>query len=162
MDNTKGEASLDCAAQAICQQSLRTAMAGRDALLFAAAADVDAGTLRRFCRAVADQLGGQVAELSQLLLGHGCRPVTLDDERMDRLRAHLVEALGPEAPAETAETPGSRPTTAEVRGSTEDQKTGPDTAVERGGASRRRKLPAHAPRDNRPAPPGRARQRADK
>jgi hypothetical protein len=89
------DVSLTQTVQDCCQDVLRTALASRDALMFAASARVDDDTLRRFCRAVADHLGGQAAELSQLLVAHGCRPLSPGDERLDRLRATLVATLQP-------------------------------------------------------------------
>jgi hypothetical protein len=79
--------------QDCCRAVLRALFAGRDALLFAAAADVDQPTLQEFCRAVAEELGGQAAELNQLLVGHGCSPLAADDPAMDKLRAEMVGPL---------------------------------------------------------------------
>jgi hypothetical protein len=101
--------SLSQQTQDCCRAVLRAVLAGRDALLFAAAADVDTATLQRFCRALADELGGQAAGLEQLLVGHGCSPITPGDAGMDRLRAVMVGPLVQPREVAPVDTPPTRP-----------------------------------------------------
>jgi hypothetical protein len=105
------DVNLSRSVQDCCQDVLRTALASRDALLFAASARVDEGALQRFCRTLAERLGGQVAELTQLLVAHGCTPVKPDDTGVDRVRGALVSALQPPEPpvADSADEPRPKP-----------------------------------------------------
>jgi hypothetical protein len=106
-EQVMSDVNLSRSVQDCCQDVLRTALASRDALLFAASARVDEGALRRFCHTLAERLGGQVAELTQLLVAHGCTPVKPDDTGVDRVRGALVSALQPAEPrvAESADEP---------------------------------------------------------
>jgi uncharacterized protein (TIGR02284 family) len=74
------------------QDVIRTNLVSRDGL-YAAAAKLDGQALRRICTRLADELGGNVADLQQLLLARGQKPVGPDDELVRKLRAVVLEVL---------------------------------------------------------------------
>jgi uncharacterized protein (TIGR02284 family) len=74
------------------QDLIRTNLANRDTL-YAMADKVSGAAVEKVCRRLADELGGNVAELQQLLLTRGIKPVEPDDEVYATLRDALREVL---------------------------------------------------------------------
>jgi uncharacterized protein (TIGR02284 family) len=74
------------------QDLIRTNLVSRDSL-YAAADKLDGPALQRVCRRLADELGGHVADLQQLLLGRGQKPVGPEDELVKKLRFVVLEVL---------------------------------------------------------------------
>lgn len=74
------------------QDLIRTNLASRDTL-YAMADKLSGPAAEKVCRRLADELGGNVAELQQLLLARGVEPVEPDDARVATLRDALLESL---------------------------------------------------------------------
>jgi uncharacterized protein (TIGR02284 family) len=74
------------------QDLIRTNLASRDTL-YAMADNLSGPALEKVCRRLADELGGNVAELQQLLLTRGVEPVEPDDALATMLRDALLEVL---------------------------------------------------------------------
>ena len=77
------------------KQQIRSLFASRDALLFAVNGNVNKDGLQHVSRAVADELGGMIADLSQLLLIKGVTPLAPDDEKLAKLRGELLKGASP-------------------------------------------------------------------
>jgi uncharacterized protein (TIGR02284 family) len=74
------------------QDLIRTNLVSRDSL-YAAADKLDGPALQMICRRLADELGGHVVDLQQVLLGRGQKPVGPEDELVKKLRFVVVEVL---------------------------------------------------------------------
>jgi len=74
------------------QDLIRTNLASRDGL-YAAADQLSGAAVEKVCRRLAEELGGNVADLAQLLMTRGVQPVGPDDELAAKVRDVLVEVL---------------------------------------------------------------------
>jgi uncharacterized protein (TIGR02284 family) len=102
------------------QDLIRTNLVSRDGL-YAAATKLDGAALQRICRRLADELGGHVADLQQLLLARGQKPVGPEDNLVRKLRAVVLEVL--------QQQPSSQHVVAEVEECTRVLKKEYDTAI---------------------------------
>lgn len=83
---------IDPATEERVQDLIRTNLASRDSL-YAAADQLSGAAVEKVCRRLAEELGGNVADLQQLLLTRGVQPVGPDDELAAKVRDVLVEVL---------------------------------------------------------------------
>jgi len=74
------------------QALIRTNLVSRDSL-YAAADKLDGVALQNVCRRLADELGGHVADLQQLLLARGQTPVGPEDGLVKKLRFIVLDVL---------------------------------------------------------------------
>jgi uncharacterized protein (TIGR02284 family) len=90
---------IDPTTEELVQDLIRTNLASRDSL-YAAADKLTGAAVEKVCRRLAEELGGNVAELQQFLLTRGVQPVGPHDELAVKLRDVLVEVLRRESSEE--------------------------------------------------------------
>jgi len=83
---------IDEATLEIVQDLIRTNLVSRDGL-YAAADKLDGPALQKVCRRLADELAGHVADLQQLVLRYGQKPVGPEDWFVQKLRSVVLEVL---------------------------------------------------------------------
>jgi uncharacterized protein (TIGR02284 family) len=86
---------IDPATEERVQDLIRTNLASRDSL-YVAAEKLSGPAVEKICRRLAEELGGNVADLAQLLVSRGVEPVGPDDELASKLSDVLTEVLSQE------------------------------------------------------------------